>query len=214
MSCSRTQCHGWGLEPTLCWSEVLVWQAAHGTKAPTTGPIFMALLTSKICACDNHFPNFCTSCVSVECLVTSIRLRTSQNSLLTCEMYVDESSEILCFRNCDSLLTLSRAFKLCPVFGSFFSRFICVSISRQSPRPGSRYGRRNVTRWRCNISRVWRHHGYRCGGNHVWHPVVYQLGWTQQHQDSQFIYKQGKIQKYNPNLEILLGGKEINTFFY
>jgi hypothetical protein len=40
------------------------------------------------------------------------------------------------------------------------------------------------------------------------------LGWTQQHQDSQFIYKQGKIQKYNPNLEILLGGKEINTFFY
>ena len=68
------------------------------------GPISMALLTTEFCGCNHHFlltvqgPNFCTSCVTEECLVMcGVPTCSSKNSLLACE-YAWRKLELPCFQ--------------------------------------------------------------------------------------------------------------------
>ncbi len=86
------------------------------------GPNIMALLTAEFCACDHYSPltvqapNFRSSCVSEECLVTwsthAHKQKFSANSWNT----FDVSKEFPASISADSLLMVSRAMKLGPGF--------------------------------------------------------------------------------------------------
>ena len=91
----------------------------------STSAQIMALLTVKLCAYDNYSsltlqaPNFCTRCVSVECLVNEEYTRTHKPKFLAnlwSALHI--SAEFPASTSTDNLLTI--AMKLDPVRCIFF----------------------------------------------------------------------------------------------
>ena len=95
-----------------------LWNAEKLLRFTRVGPIFIALLTAKFYAYDHHFllegqvPNFCASCVSLECLDTWSSHAHKPKFPVNLWNTLDISAEFPASTSADSLLTARRAMNL------------------------------------------------------------------------------------------------------